>query len=100
MRAAAAGYHKTRMARYLVTGCAGFIGSSLTEKLVETFVPQGHVIRGLDNFETGRRENLATFCDRIEFIECDLAMPQQLQRPARELISFSMWRPGPRFRVW
>jgi len=72
MPAAAAGYHKTRMARYLVTGCAGFIGSSLTEKLVETLVPQGHVIRGLDNFETGRRENLATFCDRIEFIECDL----------------------------
>jgi UDP-glucose 4-epimerase len=60
------------MARYLVTGCAGFIGSSLTEALVETLVPQGDTVRGLDNFETGKRENLSTFRDRIEFIECDL----------------------------
>jgi nucleoside-diphosphate-sugar epimerase len=60
------------MARYLVTGCAGFIGSSLTEKLVETLGPGGDVIRGLDNFETGKHGNLSTFRDRIEFIECDL----------------------------
>jgi UDP-glucose 4-epimerase len=60
------------MARYLVTGCAGFIGSSLTEALVETFVPRGDTVRGLDNFETGKRENLSTFRDRIEFVECDL----------------------------
>lgn len=60
------------MARYLVTGCAGFIGSSLTEKLVATLSPRGDVIQGLDNFETGKRENLAQFRDRIEFIECDL----------------------------
>jgi len=60
------------MARYLVTGCAGFIGSSLTEKLVESAGPQGGVVRGLDNFETGRRENLSGFRDRIEFLECDL----------------------------
>jgi nucleoside-diphosphate-sugar epimerase len=56
------------MARYLVTGCAGFIGSSLTEALVN----RGDTVRGLDNFETGKRENLSTFRDRIEFIECDL----------------------------
>jgi UDP-N-acetylglucosamine/UDP-N-acetyl-alpha-D-glucosaminouronate 4-epimerase len=60
------------MARYLVTGCAGFIGSHLTEKLVETLAPNGDVIRGLDNFETGRCANLSTFRDRIEFVECDL----------------------------
>ncbi|MGA7314578.1 MAG: NAD-dependent epimerase/dehydratase family protein, partial [Silvibacterium sp.] len=60
------------MARYLVTGCAGFIGSSLTEALVKTFVPRGGTVRGLDNFETGKRENLSTFRDRIEFVECDL----------------------------
>jgi nucleoside-diphosphate-sugar epimerase len=60
------------MARYLVTGCAGFIGSHLTEKLVETFVSSGDLVRGLDNFETGKRENLDNFLDRIEFIECDL----------------------------
>jgi nucleoside-diphosphate-sugar epimerase len=60
------------MARYLVTGCAGFIGSSLTEALTQTVASRGDTIRGLDNFETGKRENLSTFRDRIEFLECDL----------------------------
>ncbi|HEX4037241.1 MAG TPA: SDR family oxidoreductase [Acidobacteriaceae bacterium] len=39
----------------LVTGCAGFIGSSIAQTLVE----QGATVRGLDNFETGKRENIA-----------------------------------------
>lgn len=56
------------MATYLVTGCAGFIGSSITEALLQ----RGETVRGLDNFETGARENLAAFRDKIEFIECDL----------------------------
>jgi len=56
------------MARYLVTGCAGFIGSWITQALVE----RGETVRGFDNFETGHRENLSGFLDRIEFIEGDL----------------------------
>lgn len=56
------------MANYLVTGCAGFIGSSLVEALVK----RGETVRGLDNFETGKPENLAGFRDRMEFMECDL----------------------------
>jgi len=59
------------MSRYLVTGCAGFIGSSLTEKLVETLAP-GDTVRGLDNFESGKRENISGFRSQIEFLECDL----------------------------
>ncbi len=59
------------MSRYLVTGCAGFIGSSLTEKLVESLAP-GDTVRGLDNFETGKRENISGFRSGIEFLECDL----------------------------
>jgi len=56
------------MPAYLVTGCAGFIGSSLVEVLVK----RGETVRGLDNFETGKPENMAGFRDRMEFIECDL----------------------------
>jgi nucleoside-diphosphate-sugar epimerase len=57
-----------RMALYLVTGCAGFIGSSIAEALVG----RGDAVRGLDNFDTGKRENLAGFCERMELVECDL----------------------------
>ena len=56
------------MSVYLVTGCAGFIGSSITEALVG----RGKTVRGLDNFETGKRENIAGFRKRMEFVECDL----------------------------
>jgi UDP-glucose 4-epimerase len=41
--------------RYLVTGCAGFIGSSLTERLLS----DGHVVVGYDNFVTGQEAFLA-----------------------------------------
>src|ERR1700744_3083112 len=56
------------MSRYLVTGCAGFIGSWLTQSLVE----RGEEVRGLDNFETGKRENLSAIEGKFEFVECDL----------------------------
>jgi len=42
------------MARYTVTGGAGFIGSHLTEELLR----RGHAVRVVDNFSTGKRENV------------------------------------------
>ena len=42
------------MSKFLVTGGAGFIGSSITKQLVN----QGHFVRVLDNFFSGRKENL------------------------------------------
>ena len=56
------------MARCMVTGGAGFIGSHLCRRLVD----EGHDVRVLDNLSSGRRENLAEIQDVVEFVEGDL----------------------------
>jgi UDP-glucose 4-epimerase len=56
------------MAKVLVTGGAGFIGSHIAEALVN----RGHQVRVLDNLSTGHLSNMADFRDRIEFIHGDL----------------------------
>jgi len=66
------------MAEYLVTGGAGFIGSNI----VETLLGQGKSVRVLDNFSTGRRENVEPFLDDIELVEGDLRRPKDVQRAA------------------
>lgn len=48
------------MSKYLVTGGAGFIGSNIAEHLVK----EGHFVRVLDNFSSGKEENLA-FADGL-----------------------------------
>ena len=60
----------------LVTGGAGFIGSHIVERLVE----MGEPVRILDNFSTGKRENLAGVLDRIEIVEGDLRDPEAVRR--------------------
>ncbi len=54
--------------KYLVTGGAGFIGSHIVRTLLE----QGQEVKVLDNFSTGKRENIADFEKKIELIEGDL----------------------------
>ncbi len=56
------------MERFLVTGGAGFIGSNICIKLVE----EGCFVRVIDNLLTGKKGNLASVIDRIEFIEADM----------------------------
>jgi nucleoside-diphosphate-sugar epimerase len=56
------------MAIYLITGVAGFIGSSLARELVR----RGGTVRGIDNFSTGKPENLTAIRDHIDFRETDL----------------------------
>jgi UDP-glucose 4-epimerase len=56
------------MARYLITGIAGFIGSTLAHALVE----RGDEVRGIDNLSTGSLDNLAGIAERIDFRQMDL----------------------------
>lgn len=56
------------MKTYLVTGGAGFIGSHIVEALVK----QGAHVRVLDNFSTGKRENIQLLNKKIELIEGDI----------------------------
>jgi nucleoside-diphosphate-sugar epimerase len=68
--------------KYLVTGGAGFIGSNLTRALLAS----GARVRVLDNFLTGKRENLAGLADAhgdaFELIEGDLLDPDSVRRAA------------------
>src|SRR3989339_316852 len=65
--------------KYLVTGGAGFIGSNI----VETLLKRGHKVAVLDNFSTGRRENLAQFISDIELHEADLRNADAVRKAAR-----------------
>jgi nucleoside-diphosphate-sugar epimerase len=56
------------MARYLITGIAGFIGSTLAHALVD----QGHEVRGIDNLSTGTLDNIADIRASVEFEQMDL----------------------------
>jgi len=56
------------MALHLITGVAGFIGSSIARALLG----QGEQVRGIDNFATGKRENIAEILSRIDFREADM----------------------------
>src|SRR5947208_13759439 len=56
------------MALYLITGIAGFIGSSIARGLLA----QGDEVRGIDNLSTGKRENVAEILGKIDFREADL----------------------------
>ncbi len=57
------------MALYLITGIAGFIGSSLARALLA----RGEQVRGVDNFATGKRGNLEEILPQIDLREADIA---------------------------
>lgn len=59
------------MALYLVTGIAGFIGSSLAYELLR----RGERVRGIDDLSTGRRENIAPILADLDFRHADLLDP-------------------------
>lgn len=61
---------------WLVTGGAGFMGSHL----VEALVARGERVRVLDDFSTGRRENLTSVAGQIEVLEGDARDPATVAR--------------------
>jgi nucleoside-diphosphate-sugar epimerase len=67
------------MKTYLVTGGAGFIGSHIAEELVR----RGEKVRVLDNFITGKRENLAPFRNFIDLVEGDIRDLETCRRALR-----------------
>ena len=63
-------------ATYVVTGCAGFLGSNLVEPLLGA----GHEVVGIDNLSMGRRDNIEEFRSdaRFRFIQADVTVPAAL----------------------
>ena len=64
------------MARYLITGIAGFVGSSIAHALVE----RGDTVSGIDNLSTGRLENLDDIKSHVDFQLADLRDLPAMQR--------------------
>jgi UDP-glucose 4-epimerase len=67
------------MSSYLITGIAGFIGSTLARGVLA----QGNHVRGIANLSTGRRGNLAEIRDRIDLREADLLDLKSAQEACR-----------------
>lgn len=64
---------------YLVTGGAGFIGSHIAAALLS----RGESVRVMDNFLTGKRENLAPFLKDIDLFEGDIRDPEACRKAVR-----------------
>ena len=75
------------MARYLVTGGAGFIGSHLCE----SFLDQGHEVLCMDNYSTGAKENMAPFLKNpsFRFIDHNVSRFIEVQEPLDYILHFA-----------
>ena len=83
------------MARYLVTGGAGFIGSHV----VEALVAKGHQVRVLDDLSSGRLENLQGVKDKVEFLKGDIRDRNLVAKAVQgieRIIHEAAWRSVPK----
>ena len=67
--------------KYLITGGAGFIGSHLTEKLVN----DGHTVSVIDNLNTGKEKNLEDVREKIEFVKGDILDNELLENLTKNI---------------
>ncbi len=67
------------MAIYLITGGGGFIGSNL----VKALLAKGEQVRVLDNFSTGKKENIQQVLNQIDLIEGDIRDPEIVRRAVK-----------------
>ena len=67
------------MSLYLITGIGGFIGSSIARALLS----RGEAVRGVDNFSTGNKDNLAEIAARIEVHEADIRDLDAMRRACK-----------------
>jgi nucleoside-diphosphate-sugar epimerase len=65
--------------KILITGGGGFIGSHLVDRCLA----EGHDVRVLDNFASGRRENLLHVLDQIELVEGDIQSYERVHNAVR-----------------
>lgn len=83
------------MARYLVTGGAGFIGSHIVDRLVA----EKHQVRILDDLSSGKLENLKAVKDRVEFVKGDIRdrkIVKQAVKDVERILSVAAWRSVPK----
>ena len=75
------GLESQRLGRILVTGGTGFIGSSLTKRLVD----EGCPVRVFDNNIRGSLERLVGYLDKLEYIEGDVTVYEQVYEACKEI---------------
>ena len=69
------------MTKYLVTGGSGFIGSNICRELIS----QGCFVRVVDNLLTGKKSNLASIIDKVDFIQADMGDAEVAQSAMKDI---------------
>jgi UDP-glucuronate decarboxylase len=88
---------KAQKLTVLVAGGAGFLGSHLCETLLQS----GHRVICVDNFLTGRLENISSLIGRPQFrlIEQDVCEPMELDEPVNRIFNMACAASPPRYQA-